>query len=242
MTTIAIISDIHGNMEALQAVLEDIDDFGVEEIHCLGDNIGYGPEPEAVVDALCRRGIVSVLGNHELAATDPAYLKWFNPVARQSLEQSLPRLGAGQIGYIESLQPYRVVSGARLVHGFPPDSPVTYLFQMVGRKLHRAMASLEETICFVGHTHELELIDFNGQGVTRERLDEGRKTLAAGHRYIVNAGSVGQPRDGNKQAKYVLWTPDQCALEIRFVSYDARATADKILRAGLPASHAHRLL
>lgn len=242
METVAILSDIHGNMDALTAVLEDIDCSRVKEVHCLGDNIGYGPEPDLVVASLLDRGIDSVLGNHELAATRPAYLEWFNPIARQSLQMSMEWLQPKHFHYLEALEPFRVVHDARLVHGFPPDSPLTYLFQMYGRKVRKAMETMEESLCFVGHTHELEIICFDGQSVSRERLSQGKRQLNPAHRYIVNAGSVGQPRDGDNSAKYLLWCPEEKTLETRFVSYDARSAADKILRAGLPSTHAYRLL
>lgn len=244
METVAILSDIHGNMDALEAVFEDIEDSGAAEVHCLGDCIGYGSEPDRVISSLLDKGIVSVMGNHDLAATRPEYLQWFNPVARRSLILSLKWLQPRHLRYLEELEPCRVVHGARLVHGFPPDSPLTYLFQMHGEKLLRAMETMEESLCFVGHTHDLELIDFDfeSRSVSRYELSQGTVHMAPGHRYIVNIGSVGQPRDGNNNAKYLLWRPEERTLDIRFVSYNARSAADKILRAGLPSTHAHRLL
>ena len=240
--SIAIISDIHGNLDALQAVLADIDHLGVEEIFCLGDNIGYGPEPEEVVGLLRRRKIPSVIGNHELAAVEPKHLSWFNPSARRSLLQTIKMLSDEALQYAAGLPSFRVAAGARLVHGFPPDSPLIYLFQVAEPRMIRTFKKCEEPVCFVGHTHDLEIVSFDGSQLHLDRLAPGRRILDPDHKHIVNIGSVGQPRDGDKRAKYAIWSANDHALEIRCVDYDIEATAKKILAAGLPRSHAARLL
>ena len=105
---VAIISDIHGNFDAFQQVLEDIDTSRVDSIISLGDNIGYGPEPDRVIQELLSRGIPSIIGNHELAVNDPESLNWFNPVARRSLIKTRDVLSERSIGFIAELEPYRV--------------------------------------------------------------------------------------------------------------------------------------
>ena len=239
--SIAIISDIHGNLDALQAVLADIEQHRIEQIHSLGDNIGYGPEPEGVIELLRRRKIPSVLGNHELAATDQKHLSWFNPAARRSLLQTVAMLSEEALAYAAGLPSFRVEEGVRLVHGFPPASPLIYLFQVSEQKIIRAFQKCRETVCFVGHTHDLEIVSFDGEQIQLDRLKSGTRRLDPNHRHIVNVGSVGQPRDGDNRAKYAVWSPDDSTLEIRYVTYDIEATAKKILAAGLPRSHAMRL-
>ena len=238
---LAILSDIHGNNEALQAVLADIDDQHLGDIICLGDSIGYGPDPESVIQEILRRKIPSIIGNHEMAVCDRAHLDWFNPLARRSLEITIEMLSAESFAYIKELPYSRVVSGSRFVHGYPPDSARTYLFRQSVHQLHKTLQTMSEAICFVGHTHDLELIEFNGHQVERSGLKEGVSTLDVNHRYIINVGSVGQPRDGTNHAKYVIWDTTAGSLEVKFIAYDIATTVAKIKAANLPESHARRL-
>jgi len=238
---IAVISDIHANMEAFTAVLGDIDRTAVDDLICLGDAIGYGPEPDAVVRLLRHREIASVVGNHDLAAIEPHYLHWFNPPARVSLKQSIAALSQPSIEYIRGFRRYMVRHGCRFVHGFPPASPILYQFAVQAKRITSAFRQAVEPVCFTGHTHELEIITWDGATWARAPLEQGVTTLETGKKYIVNIGSVGQPRDGNNSAKYVIWMPDSHRLELRFVPYDVESVVKKILAAGLPAAHAYRL-
>jgi diadenosine tetraphosphatase ApaH/serine/threonine PP2A family protein phosphatase len=238
---IAVLSDIHGNMDAFEQVLADIDDRGVASVLSLGDNIGYGAEPERVVQALKTRGIPSVIGNHELAAKKPGFLGWFNPAARTSLTMTFRMLSAESMAFIAGLPDYRVIHGCRLVHGFPPDSPTLYLFQVPPERQQKALRELPERICFVGHTHVLNLVSHDGSMLADVAFQEGTNPLDPALQYLVNIGSVGQPRDGDPRAKYVIWDPAESTLDIRCVAYDAEAAAAKIIAAGMPAEHAHRL-
>jgi len=238
---IAVISDIHANLEAFRSVLEDIDRQAVDEIVCLGDAIGYGPDPEAVVRLLRERGMVSVVGNHDLAAVESHYLQWFNPQARVSLKQNIAALSQQSIDYIRGFGRSLVRHGCRFVHGFPPASPILYQFAVHARRITTVFREASEPVCFTGHTHELEIITWDGSTWARAPLEKGVTRLEAGKKYIVNIGSVGQPRDGNNNAKYVIWMPDSNRLELRYVPYDIESVVEKIIAAGLPAAHAYRL-
>ncbi len=237
----AIISDIHGNMAALEMVLKDIDAGGVDEIVCLGDCIGYGPEPEQVVSEIRSRQIPTIIGNHEMATFNKSHLDWFNPLARSSLEISMAMLSQKSLDYIKQLPSSRVIGDHRYVHGYPPESARTYLFQKAPFQLIRTFNSMAERICFVGHTHDLEIIQFDGRQIERWPLTEGPRQLDPAFRYIINVGSVGQPRDGNNQAKYMIVEPEQDLIDVRFVTYDIASTAAKIKAAGMPEAHARRL-
>lgn len=239
--TLAIISDIHGNHEALDQVLNDIDAHGAKDIICLGDCIGYGPESEGVIQAVRARKIPTLLGNHELAARDRSHLNWFNPRARQSLEMTIAMLSPSSLNYMQDLPTSMVVDGDRFVHGFPPDSVHTYLFQKTELELMATFNEMVEGICFVGHTHDLEIIEFDGQLVTRHPLAPGPTLLASDQQYIINVGSVGQPRDGSNEAKYVLWYKEEHRIEVRSVPYDINAVIAKIKACGLPKENADRL-
>ncbi len=238
---LAVISDIHGNLEAFNRVSADIESSNVDEIICLGDNIGYGPDSEAVVRKIREYRIPSVLGNHELAVADPAYLEWLNPLARRSLEMTAASLSSETIQYVIGLEKSLVSNGCRYVHGFPPDSVRTYLFQVRGRQLMAAFEQITETRCFIGHTHLLKLIGYDGNRVFRSPLCKGITQLDKDKKYIINFGSVGQPRDGDNTAKYVIWDSGDDHLELKFIPYDIAAVANKILAAGLPQAHARRL-
>ena len=238
---LALISDIHGNFEALSRVFSDIETVGVDAIVCLGDCIGYGPDPEAVVAEMRGRHIPTIMGNHELAICDQNQLKWFNPLAQASLRITLGMLSGDSIDYIRHLPTTRVLGQCLCVHGYPPDSVRTYLFQKPPEALIKTIQMMETDICFVGHTHDLEIVSWDGHRLGRSALEKGCMPLNPEYRYIINVGSVGQPRDGNNNAKYALYDEESNSLEIRFVPYDIAVTVDKIKAAGMPENHARRL-
>ncbi len=238
---LAVISDIHGNMEAFEAVLADIDTNDVDDIICLGDSIGYGPEPEKVLRLLRERRIPSVLGNHELAVIDETYIGSFNPLARISILKTIAMLSRDDVAAIGRFPFFLSTFGIRFVHGFPPASPTTYLIEVFGKRLEHAFLSLAENICFVGHTHVLKIIEFDGVTITPNYPGKGIFHLKKHKKYIINAGSVGQPRDGDNKAKYVILDDAAGTLDIRFIPYDIEAVTEKILAAGLPEYHALRL-
>lgn len=238
---IAVLSDIHANHDALVRVLADVDTLCPDRIVCLGDCVGYGPEPEEVIQTLRLRGIPVICGNHEMAVIYPNYLKWFNPNARRSLQMSIIKLSADTIDYIRNLPLHRVVEGCRCVHGFPPDSAIIYLFQKSDEEVVEALSKMDERICFVGHTHDLEFVAWDGRMLQRSHLSLGITQMLPQNRYIINIGSVGQPRDGSPQAKYMVWHVELGQIEIRAVDYDIGAVQRKILAAGLPPEHARRL-
>jgi diadenosine tetraphosphatase ApaH/serine/threonine PP2A family protein phosphatase len=238
---LGILSDIHGNYDALQQVLADVDASLVDRMVCLGDSIGYGPEPETVIGEIRRRGISAIVGNHEMAVYDRVHLDWFNPMARRSLEKTLTMLSADSLAYITQLPYCRVMFDSRFVHGFPPDSALTYLFQVSTVELQQTLETMAEPICFIGHTHDLEIIRYDGRHIDRRLLREGITPLAPGCRHMISVGSVGQPRDGTNHAKYVIWDLDRAHIETRFIAYDIARTVAKIKAAGLPETHARRL-
>lgn len=238
---LAIISDIHGNIEALNQVLADIDDHQMDKIINLGDNIGYGPDSEAVLACIIDRDIPSLMGNHELALLEPEILEWFNPAARESLAKTRETLSDASWAYIKTLEKAMVVDGHTFVHGFPPDSVMTYLFDVAPWKLDHAFKTSMEQLCFVGHAHRLETVINDGKKIVREPLRRGLFHIDSSKQYIFNVGSVGQPRDTDNRAKYAIFDDESETLEIRFVQYDIVMTADKIIAAGLPKIHADRL-
>jgi predicted phosphodiesterase len=238
---LAIISDIHGNLEAFKEVLADIDRLDIEQSICLGDNIGYGPDPEGVLNLLRSRNIPSVIGNHELGILDKHTLSHFNPLAAKVLMQTEEMLSDESKAYIKELPVSLASQGALFVHGCPPDSVDTYLFELASWEFKKIFKESDTDIFFVGHTHELQLISFSGEQVIRQYLNRGTVRLDSNERYIINAGSVGQPRDGNNNAKYVVWDDTDKTIEVRFIPYDIEKTAKKILSLGFYRTFADRL-
>jgi predicted phosphodiesterase len=238
----AVISDIHANLEAFKQVLKDIGKSNIDNMICLGDNVGYGPEPEQVVTMIKDHSIPTVMGNHELAVINQKYLSLFNPLARKSLLRTIELLSEKTINFISGLEPFLIRDECRFVHGFPPDSAAMYLFQVSEDELLLTFKQMKERICFLGHTHRLEIIAFNGQTVIHAPLTKSITSLDKNHQYIINIGSVGQPRDGNNCAKYVIWDTLIDNIEVKFIPYDIVSVIDKIIAAGLPTEHAVRLL
>jgi predicted phosphodiesterase len=239
---IAVISDIHSNMEAFTRVLEDAGRSFVDVIFCLGDVIGYGPEPDEAVRLIRERSIPTVMGNHELGVTEHDYMYRLNPVALKSLKINVGMLSEESLAFVTGLERFIVSCDARFVHGFPPDSPTTYMFEIPNTKMKGVFGKYNERICFTGHTHIPELVEFDGDFAVRTLLKKGVTYLDRSRRYIINAGSVGQPRDFNNSAKYVIWDNVGDFIELKQIAYDIDSVAKKIIRAGLPSINATRLM
>jgi len=214
---LAVISDIHSNLNALEAVLTDIAKQSIDNVISLGDNIGYGSEAEEVMVKLKQYSIPSVLGNHEFALLDKIQLKTLNLPAKKALLTSFKGLSDPSKDYISGLKPFMVRNGIRFVHGIPPDSITDYIFRVPGKKLIDIMERLKERVTFVGHTHQLKIYELDNGVLKNKVLGEKNVVLAKSKRYIINAGSVGKPRDGHNEAKYVIYDTDKETVRARFI-------------------------
>ncbi|WP_022669354.1 metallophosphoesterase family protein [Desulfospira joergensenii] len=238
---IAVITDIHGNYEAFSSVLRDIRANGADVIVSLGDNIGYGADSERVIQRVKDQKISTVLGNHEMAVLEEKAKARFRKEAQKALESAMNSLSEDSLEFIRSLGLNLSLENCLFVHGFPPDSNRFYLHLVEDKKLLQAFCMMEESLCFVGHTHQLCLVYIEQGRVVRKILKPGRKRLERGRKYMVNAGSVGQPRDGSGRATYVLWNTERYELEVRSLAYDAAGAARKIRAAGIPEIYARIL-
>lgn len=240
---IAVVSDIHGNYQALESVLADIDSQQVDHMISLGDNIGYGPEPDRVVDELISRAVPSVLGNHELALFDHSYYKKLNFSTRDSLDITKRLLSPTHRDWLGNLANSMVMHGARFVHGCPPSSAKTYLLNPPQKALAAIFNNFSEHICFAGHTHALTLFTMDKNGQTyKTRLGLDSIDYCGENRYIFIPGSVGQPRDDiSDKAKYGIWDQQQQRVEIREISYDVETTITLLHKFKFPASNGLRL-
>ncbi|MFO7878098.1 MAG: metallophosphoesterase family protein [Desulfovermiculus sp.] len=238
--SLAIISDIHGNLEAFHQVLRDISNQNVERCYFLGDAISYGPEPDRCVRLLQDQNIPCILGNHELALIRSEAKAYFNQSTREHFTQTEALLSEHSREFISTWPVTRREHGMLLVHGCPPDSVTKYLFELNERELFQVMLDMDTETAFVGHTHELRLVQSSGQDLLQEDISQGTYPLSA-EKALINAGSVGQPRDGDNRAKYVLWDPVNRLVQVRCVPYDIQKTAQKILDLGFPRFYADRL-
>lgn len=238
----AIFADVHGNLEACNAVWEDLRAQAPTRIFSLGDMVGYGPDPLEVLEFLEHNQVAMLQGNHEWALRGHGRAAWFNPMALEALQRTRELLGPEAIDRLQALPYAMVVEECRFVHGFPPHSCLEYAFKAWEVEFAMQFTRLPERIHFVGHTHMLGLYEWRDGRVLRHCLEEGRRRLDPAAKWLVNVGSVGQPREGDKRAKYVLWDPAARILDVRAVAYDARATARKIIDRGLPRAYAARLL
>jgi len=240
---IAVVADIHSNFNALEAVLTDIKEKGADDIVSLGDNVGYGPQPEEVVQRLLSKNVQSIQGNHEYAMVNPAYFKKLNPIPQRSLEITLKMLSKQSHSFCTGLSRILIKYGARFVHGCPPKSPTSYLFRVSKKKLSKLFSSYPEHICFFGHTHTPAMFDNVSDPDKCDEIEFNVYQLDSDKRYLINPGSVGQPRDGiNNKAKYLIWDTSLNTITFKAVSYDVMDTVNKLRNLGFPAFNAGRLL
>jgi diadenosine tetraphosphatase ApaH/serine/threonine PP2A family protein phosphatase len=237
---IALLSDIHSNLVALEAVLEALPEF--DQLWCLGDTIGYGPRPNECLQRIRDLGTYVLSGNHDLASLQPALLVDFNPLARRANEwngeQLLPELRA----YLEE-RPSKQQAGldATLAHASPRD-PVWEYVDTIPIALAN-FAHFPSQLCLVGHTHVPMsfALHTDGRAQYGHAQHEEVVHLRPGSRYIINPGSVGQPRDGNPEAAYAMWDTEAATIRFRRIGYDIGATQRQMLEARLPVPLAERL-
>lgn len=246
MTTFALISDLHSNIEALTAVFARIDELGVEEVNCLGDVVGYGVDPDLCTDLVMERCSWTIMGNHDYGLFHD--LRDFNPIASEALQYSRQKMRPGLFSprrkrrwkYLESLPDRKEAHGYLFFHGSPRDPIMEYVLKSDGFLEPEKMAGIFAEIdrpCFVGHTHwpGIHRTDLQFSQATDEVTGFDLPEEAA----IVNVGSVGQPRDGDPRACFAV--VDGRRVEFHRVAYDYRRTQAKILAAGLHPALADRL-
>jgi diadenosine tetraphosphatase ApaH/serine/threonine PP2A family protein phosphatase len=234
----AILSDIHGNLDALQAVLADAGPL-TDGVICLGDVVGYGPEPEPCLELMGERAVALVGGNHEHGAAGLLDLDWFNPHARAALQWTRARLNDDHRRYLAGLPLVAELGDATLVHA-SPVAPEDWDYLISADDGFGAFPGFRTRLCFVGHSHRPAVWSLGSWG---PEFRPGALDVAidAGRRYIINVGSVGQPRDRDARAAYAIWDVEARRIVGRRVAYDVAAVRGKIARAGLPRFLADRL-
>jgi diadenosine tetraphosphatase ApaH/serine/threonine PP2A family protein phosphatase len=237
------LSDIHANLEALLAVLQDADAQGARAVLCLGDVVGYGADPIACVDRVGERAVAIVAGNHEWGALGLMNLEWFNPVAQAAAVWTGDHLDADHRRYLEALPVETTIEEATLVHA-SPRRPEEWDYLMSAQDGLEVFGDFDTRLCFVGHSHRPGVWSLGSSGpryTAQITPPRSRVRLEDGRRYLVNVGSVGQPRDRDPRAAYAIWDRDDRTVTLRRVDYDYRTAAQKIIAAGLPRPLADRL-
>lgn len=233
----AIFGDIHANLEALQAVLQDAESQGCASHVCLGDIVGYAANPGECLETVRQMNCPTVRGNHDDGAASTSSLEELNPLAQAALLWTRAQLSAEQRSWLRELRLVRQVRDFTIVHA-TLDSPGAWGY-VTNRFDAMASFSYQFTqVCFYGHTHVPRIFEKDDS----VRVGRGLEVqLQRGVKYFVNVGSVGQPRDGDWRAAYAIYDAQNQTVTIRRVEYDLCATQGKILEAGLPTLLAERL-
>ncbi len=233
-----IFGDVHSNLEALEAVLRALDNERCDMLVCLGDIIGYGANPKECLDIIRDREILTVAGNHDLAAAGKFDINIFNSAARDALLFSISKLTASDIEYLASLPIDKTLEEFALVHS-SPKNPLNFDYIFTVDQAKAAFEVATSHLTFIGHSH-VPVIFYQDPGVT-DFVYDTEFFLRRKRKIIFNAGSVGQPRDGDPAPCYAIYDENIAKLRLRRVGYDVDKAAKKILNAGLPLVLAERL-
>ena len=235
-----IFSDVHANLEALEAVLDAYKKEAIDEFICGGDIVGYGANPRECITKVKAVAKVTVAGNHDWASVDLFPTTYFNPLAAQAVSWTKQNLDTADEKYLKCLHLIFKNADLTLVHGTLQETE-DFNYMMDGYAASRTFELLKTDICFVGHSH---LPGFFIQDKDKRISYQEKDTLEIekGKRYIVNVGSIGQPRDNNPDAAYCIYDMDKKKMQIKRIKYDTETARKKIISAGLPKPLGDRLL
>lgn len=228
---IALLSDIHGNFEALSSILTELDKHEIRTMYCLGDIVGYGASPNECVEELLRRAIPCIAGNHDKAVTGDLPLTDFSTLARFGVEWTQSHLRPDYQEYLAGL-PMTIENEQMLLVHSSPEAPEEFRYVFTEEDAAESLQFLAVQLCFIGHTHRPAI--FCDDGVSR--------ALQRGKKFLVNVGSIGQPRDGDWKACCAVFDDEQYTLHYLRVEYDVASARRKILEMGLPKKLGDRLI
>lgn len=233
-----IFADIHSNLEALDAVLAALSGENIDEYLCIGDIVGYGADPLSCIDKvrLVTQNIVA--GNHEFACADLFALSNLNEVAAQGVIWTKKVLSTKELEFFKNLLLVFENKDLVMVHG-SLDDPQDFYYLYQPHDSRETFKLLKKNICFIGHTHRPKI--FVKRDIIVSLLSGYKTEINPEYKYIVNIGSVGQPRDGDMRAAYCIYDTNKQDVEIKRVSYDIEKAQRKIIEAGLPRFLAERL-
>ncbi len=235
---VGVFSDIHGNYPALRRVLEVLDREQVDALVCCGDVVGYGANPNECVQILRERGIPTIAGNHDYAALGRIDITYFNEIAKRSIGWTKTALQPENEDFLRDL-PMTIEAGDMLFVHSSPKSPENWNYVLTLGDARQSFKHFGQRVCFIGHSHTPFVVE-NHEGnlvcPTTPAVD-----LQEGRQYLVNVGSVGQPRDRNPDACFAIYDRESLRIEIRRVEYDIDEAQQAIRREGLPVELAERL-
>ncbi len=235
----AILSDIHSNLEAFQAVLKNLSKESVDQILFLGDIVGYGADPDQCIEMLQELSTIVVAGNHDWAAVGLTETSYFIPIAKTAIEWTARRITQSHKEFLKTLPLIQKHNTIALVHA-TPNQPEAWNYIFSFKEASLSFNYYNHQICFIGHSHKPVAFVEDEEGEISILLDTSF-TLSDSHRYIINAGSVGQPRDGDPRAAYGIYNTDDARFTLKRVPYSIEHTQKKIVEAGLPPFLASRL-
>jgi len=237
----ALLSDIHANLEAFKAVLADIQHRGgVDEYWCLGDIVGYGPDPAGCIRLLMQQPHICVAGNHDLAAISRVDVARFNPDAAVASRWTAQQLNPEDIEYLDILPKIIERDNFTLVHGSPREPLWEYIISKGSAEEN--FNHFKTKYCLVGHSHKPLIFRQNKDGgCSFIPLTTAIGQVLGGSRMIVNPGSIGQPRDGDPRASYAIYDDESSVVRLYRVAYDINATQQKMVKANLPVKLMVRL-
>jgi diadenosine tetraphosphatase ApaH/serine/threonine PP2A family protein phosphatase len=240
---VAVISDVHSNQPALEAVLEAAAAAGVEETWCLGDVVGYGAQPDACADLIEQHCAVCLVGNHDLATLGELDISSFSEAAAAAVEWTRENASAGTLEFLRGLAPTGSREGVGLFHASPRDPIWEYV--LATDQAEAGMDFQRERIGLIGHSH-VSLFFTRPDGARRgdtngAQAGDGALLGLESGEWLLNPGSVGQPRDGDPRAAWMELDTEQWTARFHRVDYDITTAAETILTAGLPSPLAERL-
>ena len=235
----ALLSDIHGNYEALTQVLHDLENQKVDKVHCLGDVIGYGADPVACLETVSKHCDIKLMGNHEYAALGLVSTDHYNTAAKESSEWTKAQLSDNELSLIADFEMSRSFDNFYFVHASPFE-PDQWRYIIAPNAAIEGFMHFDGKICFNGHTHLPQI--FIEQEDALPRCQIGHDFLPAPeNRYIINVGSVGQPRDNDNRACYLIFDTDEYEVIYRRVEYDIATTQTKMAELQMPELLINRL-
>ena len=233
-----IFSDTHSNLEAFQAVIKSMEGEKIDTYICGGDIVGYGADPSRCIELTRELTQTVVCGNHDWAVTGLFDTSYFNPYAMEAISWTAKNLNQSEKDYLRNLRTIYEDETLTLVHGSLYEPEMFHYVQDVYSAI-QTFGLMKRRVCFIGHSHSPVIFSKVGDDIAHTR--QSRVALEEGVLYIVNVGSVGQPRDGDPRACYAIFDLDDNTIELKRVPYNIKKAQAKILKAGLPRVLAERL-
>jgi diadenosine tetraphosphatase ApaH/serine/threonine PP2A family protein phosphatase len=229
-----IFSDVHGNLEALNVVLEQIESYKPDRVICLGDIIGYGPNPNECIRQVYQTAHMTIMGNHDHAVLGLTDISYFNQYAKTAVLWTRQVLTEENYKILQAY-PFRLSEKNILFVHSTPIHPERWDYIFNPLEGHYYLQHLEEQVCFIGHSHQPLFFEKDQDGqISFDRKFTFSLPVREGCKYIVNVGSVGQPRDGNPDISYGIYDTEAQIIEIKRLPYDIAITQNKMKEIGLP--------